>query len=97
MQEYRPLFLVVTCGLLGAAFYFTYRRPRSATRVDRGARPQANATARLMSFNKILLWVVTAVVALFLFFPQSVTGLLAPQDEFTAGMERTVISIEGMT
>ena len=37
------------------------------------------------------------MVVVFLFFPQAFTGLLASNSEFTADMERTVLTIEGMT
>ena len=29
LEAYRPLFMVVTFGFLGAAFYFTYRPPKA--------------------------------------------------------------------
>lgn len=74
--------MVVTFGFLGLAFYLTYRsRNRS----------------RVMTFNKVMLWTVTVVAVVFLFFPQAVTGLFASGDKFTADMDRTVITIEGMT
>ena len=91
MERFRPLFMAVTFGLLGAAFYLTYR-PRRATSATPG---QSRAT--IMRLNKLMLWAVTAVAVVFLFFPQAVTGLLPPNDSFTADMERTVIAIEGMT
>jgi len=50
-----------------------------------------------MTFNKILLWAVTVLAVMFLFFPQLVTNALASNDQFTDDMQKTVIQIEGMT
>ena len=44
-----------------------------------------------------MLWTVTVIVIVFLFFPQTVTNLFASSDKITADMQKTVISIEGMT
>jgi hypothetical protein len=100
MKEYRPVFMVVTFGFLGAAFYVTYRPPagKASGARGRGASPAgAGGGTKMMSYNKIMLWGVTAVAIVFLFFPHVVTTLLASGDVFTADMERTVITIEGMT
>ena len=52
----------------------------------------------MMALNKAMLWGVTAMAVVFLFFPQFVTGLMAPDSgEFTADMNRTVLYVEGMT
>jgi hypothetical protein len=41
---------------------------------------------------------VAALAVAFLFFPQHVSRLLAPNAaEFTAGMHRTFVRVEGMT
>ena len=58
LEPYRPLFTVVTIFLLGAAFYFTYRRSRGAA----CACPRSGR-------NKLLLWIATVLVAGFLSFP----------------------------
>ena len=50
-----------------------------------------------MTMNKVMLWGVTVIVIVFLFFPGSMTGLFPSNDVFTADMDRTVIKIEGMT
>lgn len=45
-----------------------------------------------------MLWAVTLMAVVFLFFPQYVTGLLGSGgEEITADMTRSVIRIEGMT
>lgn len=51
----------------------------------------------MMAFNKIVLWAVTVIAIVFLFFPQALSGLFASDDQFTADMQQTVIHIEGMT
>jgi hypothetical protein len=101
LQDYRPIFMVVTFGFLGSAFYLTYRpRPGGAAGndADKGSvATVASPTSRIMKMNKIMLWVVTVVAVVFLFFPQAVTSLFASGDEVTADMQQSVITIEGMT
>jgi heme/copper-type cytochrome/quinol oxidase subunit 2 len=82
--------MVVTFGFLGFAFYLTYR-PRRTTAAQGG--PRSN----IMTMNKVMLWAVTVIAVVFLFFPQAFTSFGAADDQFTADMDRTVISIEGMT
>lgn len=125
LEAYRPIFMVVTFGFLGMAFYFTYRprravagqtdcgAPASAAtdccasptanvpRDDRSASPPESGRRfrfNMMALNKVMLWAVTALAVVFLFFPQYVTGLIgAGNDEITADMTRTELAIEGMT
>jgi hypothetical protein len=47
--------------------------------------------------NKIMLWGVTAMAVVFLFFPQVITGLFASSNEITADMDQSVIKVIGMT
>ena len=52
----------------------------------------------MMTMNKVMLWAVTAMAIVFLFFPQFVTGMLAANTgEFTADMNRTTVKIAHMT
>ena len=81
-EDYRPIFMAVTVGFLGWAFYVTYR---------------SNVRSKVMTFNKVMLWAVTGVAVVMLFFPTVVTDFVSPGDRITADMDRTVISIEGMT
>lgn len=101
IERFRPLFMVVTFGFLGAAFYLTYRPRRTMSGGSQGNDERAATRGRprsaIMTFNKLMLWAVTVVAVVFLFFPQAITGLLASSDEFTADMDRTVVAIEGMT
>jgi len=80
--------MFVTFAFLGAAFYQTYRpRPKQSD--------QARST--IMTLNRVMLWTVAAVAIVFLFFPHAITGLYASSNDFTVDMDRTVITIEGMT
>ena len=90
LEAYRPIFMVVTFAFLGLAFYLTYR-PRQG--------PAATGRSKIMKMNKVMLWAVTVVAAVFLFCPQyfNFSGLLAAEGEFTADMNRTVLTVEGMT
>lgn len=113
LETYRPLFMVVTFGFLGMAFYFTYRPRRAPVAAAAGsaAQPAASASAgddccapavprrlNMMALNKAMLWGVTALAVVFLFFPQVITGLLTPAGgELTADMQHTVLAVEGMT
>jgi hypothetical protein len=52
----------------------------------------------MMTMNKVMLWAVTAMAIVFLFFPQFVTGLLAPDNgTITPDMNRVALTVEGMT
>ncbi|MCA9145470.1 MAG: cation transporter [Planctomycetaceae bacterium] len=110
LEAYRPVFIVVTFGFLSAAFYFTYR-PRHTTTAE-GDCCESQATANpncrdgisnrrlgLMSVNKVMLWLVTILAALFLFFPNYVGVFLGTGDgqTVTPNMTQTTIRIEGMT
>ena len=64
LEPYRPYFLILTAGLLGFAFYRTYRRPAGVCGPGEAcAMPRANRA------GKILLWLVTVVVILAATFP----------------------------
>ena len=100
-EKYRPLFMLGTFGFLAAAFYFAYRPGVCATAGD-GATccpPPGGKPKALQRLNRAMLWVVTAVAAAFLFFPNYV-GFVVNDDEpslMEAGEANLVLSIEGMT
>lgn len=94
IQAYRPIFITITFAFLGAAFYLTYRPRRNSANEGNAIH---SPVAKVMTFNKILLWAVTVLAVMFLFFPQLVTNALASNDQFTDDMQKTVIQIEGMT
>lgn len=112
LEAYRPVFIVVTFGLLGAAFYFTYRprktsaagehaccgpQPTGAT--DACCAPGGKRPLSTMAMNKIMLWVVTLLAVGFLLFPNYVGLLLGAGERptMTANTNRAVLKIEGMT
>lgn len=113
LEAYRPLFIVLTFGFLAAAFYFTYRPRKSpttegdccSTAHDCCDVPQEGRKRRfsMMTVNKVVLWGVTLLAVLFLFFPKYVSFFLASQraeSETTATnplVTKTTIAIEGMT
>ncbi len=98
-EAYRPYLLGATGLLLAAGFYLVYfRKPRCG---PDGA--CAVPKSRLTRFNKVMLWVATAVVLLFAFFP-SYAGLLLASGGGSDGEVPVALSgesrsyqIEGMT
>ena len=71
-EAWRPYLLGVTFALLAAAFYFTYRKREVAC---------ADGTCKVSSasrWNKVMLWIASAVVLLFATFPYYSGPLLAP-------------------
>ena len=100
LEAYRPIFMVVTFGFLAMAFYFTYRpRPMPAgSAVADCCAPTAKRRFNMMTMNKVMLWGVTVLAVVFLFFPQYITQFLGAGDnEITANMTRTELKVEGMT
>lgn len=111
LEAYRPLFIVVTFGFLGAAFYFTYRPKKQSVAgesdccapeekpVEDCCAPAANRRFNMMTLNKVMLWGVTVLAIVFLFFPSYVGVLLGNggSNEVTTNMNRAVIKVDGMT
>jgi mercuric ion transport protein len=63
-ERFRPHLTVVTLALLGAGFYFTYRKPKAAEGEACGCeQPKSNR------FGKVMLWVATLLVIGFWTFP----------------------------
>ena len=102
LEAYRPIFMVVTFGFLGMAFYFTYRPRHTANAAADCCSLSVESSGKrrfnMMAFNKVMLWTVTLMAVVFLFFPQAVTGLIGTgSDKITADMTRTEIKVVGMT
>lgn len=102
LETYRPLFMVVTFGFLGAAFYFTYRPKKAAAAAGHDCcapEPTGNRRFNMMALNKVMLWVVTVLAVAFLFFPSYVGLLFGTGDHavVTEDMNWAVFQIEGMT
>ena len=66
-EPYRPYFRVLTLGLLGAGFYFTYRPRRVAAVADGPACDCPHPTSNRL--GRIILWMATVLVVGFLSFP----------------------------
>jgi len=108
LEAYRPLFIVVTVGFLGAAFYLTYRKKSAAaadccapaaTAGENCCPPTGTSRFSMMTLNKVMLWVVTVLAVAFLFFPSYVGLLFGTRDQavVTDNATRAVFQIEGMT
>lgn len=75
-EPYRPYFMALTFGLLGAGFYFTYRRPRLASAGGGAEGAACDCPApRTNRAGRIMLWVSTVLVLGFLVFPYLVPFL----------------------
>ncbi|MBI4827417.1 MAG: hypothetical protein HY804_01155 [Nitrospinae bacterium] len=85
-EAYRPVLLPAAFGLLGLAFYYTYRRPRAGAMETSGdgdaccavpggqdkapCCPEVGGSGLTVGrFNKIMLWVIAALVLAFTLFP----------------------------
>ncbi len=98
-ESLRPYLLVATAALLGTALYLTYRKPSQEE-----CEGQACAVGPKEKSRKILLWVVTAVVAGFAAFPyyagffwgQS-TPALSTALAAAGGSAMAEFHVEGMT
>ncbi len=110
LEAYRPLFMVVTFGFLGAAFYFTYRPRKAVAGEGHGCcstnaaepedccAPAPKSRFSMMTLNKAMLWGVTVMAVAFLFFPSYVGALIGSDGQsVTENMNQSVIKVEGMT
>lgn len=111
LEAYRPVFLVVTFGFLGAAFYVTYRPRKAAAGIGNdGCASQPTAAVgccattgkrrfNMNSMNKMMLWLVTILAVTLMLFPSYIGALLATGDgkDVTAEMNRAVLKVDGMT
>jgi copper chaperone CopZ len=104
LDSYRPVFVALTLVFLGAAFYFTYR-PRQSGCPDDCCSVSINKDHRwfdLMTMNRAMLWIVTVLAIIFLFFPNYVGLILSGGkggDVMTTSnplIRTTVVAIEGM-
>ncbi|MBI4602971.1 MAG: cation transporter [Planctomycetes bacterium] len=99
-EAYRPLLLGATGLLLAGGFYLVYFRKEKCEPGEACAVPNP----RLQRFNKIMLWVATAVVLAFALFPDYVGYLLGNGDPHAPPLtaapatgESRVFRIDGMT
>lgn len=67
LERWRPVFLVVALGLLGAGFYVAYFRSAAVPACADGACAAAPRPRRV--FSQVMLWIAAALVAGFALFP----------------------------
>ena len=67
-EPYRPIFTVVTLAFLAGAFYLAYRK-RPSEACEPGSLCATQGVTRVRKMNRIVLWIVTALVLLILTFP----------------------------
>jgi len=69
-EPYRPYFIALTAALLGTGFYLTYyRKPKAAVAEGADGGACACPAPRTNRAGRVMLWVATALVAVFLAFP----------------------------
>lgn len=92
LTKYRPFFLGLTAVVLGLLFYRTYRK-REVT--------CANGSCELRSGSRLMkaaLWVITAIAAGLVTFPNWSSLLLSgPAAAVSANTETIVLTVSGMT
>jgi copper chaperone CopZ len=97
-EKVRPLFLTVSTILLAAGFYFLYVRREACAPGSACAVPDP----KLKGVSRTMLWVATACVLAFAFFPKYagfVLGKTASRDvqDNASGSRVVKLAIEGMT
>lgn len=94
-ERVRPFFLAAAAVLLSVGFYFVYFRKEACAPGTACAVPNP----KLKRFNQVMLWIATAVVVAFAFFPNYVGYLLADNSaaETVEGLPTLTLDIHGMT
>jgi len=93
LEAYRPIFMALSLGLLGFAFYRVYRPQAEAC--EEGTACARPATKRL---TKLILWIVTAVVVGLFASPYFIGRVAAgTQDSVPAVTKTATLQVEGMT
>lgn len=67
-EPYRPVLTLVTLAFLAAAFYLAYRRTPAEV-CEPGSLCATQGVTRVRKMNRIVLWIVTAIVLSILTFP----------------------------
>lgn len=97
-EQYRPFLIAITFGLLGTAFFFTYRKPKEV------CADGSCAVSQVKKWNKIFLWVVTVAAIGFVTYPDWSGPLFGKRSKPASGLEVTVggaqlvtLNVTGMT
>jgi mercuric transport protein len=96
LEPYRPIFIVVTLGLLGFAFYRAYRRSHGPACAPGGS----CAVPRVTRVGRTMLWILTPLISALLAFPYFAPQLLQgakPSGVTAMNTTQTVLKVEGMT
>lgn len=93
LAPYRPYLMGVTALMIGAAFYFTYRRPANACDTDGNCADTGAPGVR--RFSRTVLWAVTFFTVVAVAYPQiaqyKVRRALAASDPAAPVWARTVV------
>ncbi len=97
-ESARPYVLGVTAVLLGLGFYYSYFRKPSCEPGDACETPQRG----LQRTNRTLLWLATAAVEAFAFFPSYASVFAGSETPAVSGFEsidskQVVLEVRGMT
>ena len=92
MEKYRPIWTAATLVFLGLAFARVYRKPKGDACAS-GSTCPPNAGRR----NKVLLWIVTALVLALLALPYAIPYAFAGGPEKPPATRQTVLSLRNMT
>jgi copper chaperone CopZ len=92
-EAYRSPLLVVAALLLATGFYLAYFRKPACEPGGACSVP----SSKLTRLNKAMLWVATALVALFAFFPNYVGALVGRRQADSVEGTAVQLEIQGMT
>ncbi|MDZ4783271.1 MAG: mercuric transporter MerT family protein [Planctomycetia bacterium] len=96
LEPYRPIFIAVTLGFLGFAFYRAYRTPAAAS-----CEPGSScAVPRAARVGRIALWIVAPILLALLAFPQlapHLFGTNSTKGATNVPIQQVVLKVDGMT
>jgi len=92
LTPYQPIFITVSIILLGLSFYKTYKKPKEECAPGSYC---ANPVAK--RFNRIVLWIFTAVIAGLLVFPYAAPYVFAGTPENGTQKQEVKLGIKNMT
>ncbi|MBI5574944.1 MAG: cation transporter [Deltaproteobacteria bacterium] len=92
MEPYRPYWMTATLIFLGLAFFRVYRKPKEVA-----CAPGSACSSDGGRWNKILLWIVTALVLGLLALPYLISYAYAGGPEESAVTRQATLSVRNMT
>jgi mercuric ion transport protein len=102
VERFRPLLLGATFGLLAVGFYLNHRRAKQPEACAPGSACATLRGSRLAQLNRTVLWISTAIVLAFAFFPSYVGRLFGAKPSTVAaasdsGTQDWTLAVSGMT